>query len=117
MLVVHLLLYIIVILLVFFFFFNDTATTEIYTLSLTTLFRSNSGWKVDHSRITSHQAKESTISSRATPAKWSVVILRNELPEVWIACICTVASSARMSGVSSSFGQLSCRFWRVLKWP
>src|SRR5437016_11994943 len=25
---------------VFFFFFNDTATTEIYTLSLTTLFRS-----------------------------------------------------------------------------
>src|SRR5688572_33157495 len=27
----------------FFFFFNDTATTEIYTLSLTTLFRSLSG--------------------------------------------------------------------------
>src|SRR2546426_6831529 len=27
-------------LLFFFFFFNDTATTEIYTLSLTTLFRS-----------------------------------------------------------------------------
>src|SRR5256885_15880186 len=27
-------------LLCFFFFFNDTATTEIYTLSLTTLFRS-----------------------------------------------------------------------------
>src|SRR5256885_7131034 len=26
----------------FFFFFNDTATTEIYTLSLTTLFRSQS---------------------------------------------------------------------------
>src|ERR1019366_1257768 len=26
---------------VFFFFFNDTATTEIYTLSLTTLFRSD----------------------------------------------------------------------------
>src|SRR5574337_1196535 len=26
--------------LIFFFFFNDTATTEIYTLSLTTLFRS-----------------------------------------------------------------------------
>src|SRR6266702_5585168 len=26
--------------LLFFFFFNDTATTEIYTLSLTTLFRS-----------------------------------------------------------------------------
>src|SRR5205809_6828824 len=27
----------------FFFFFNDTATTEIYTLSYTTLFRSRSG--------------------------------------------------------------------------
>src|SRR2546430_3933317 len=31
------------ILLFFFFFFNDTATTEIYTLSLTTLFRSGEG--------------------------------------------------------------------------
>src|SRR2546427_2402274 len=29
-----------VLLCLFFFFFNDTATTEIYTLSLTTLFRS-----------------------------------------------------------------------------
>src|SRR2546427_5865261 len=29
----------------FFFFFNDTATTEIYTLSYTTLFRSRS-WSV-----------------------------------------------------------------------
>src|SRR2546421_6704907 len=28
---------------VYFFFFNDTATTEIYTLSYTTLFRSRSG--------------------------------------------------------------------------
>src|SRR5688572_31744999 len=31
------------IILFFFFFFNDTATTEIYTLSLTTLFRSSRG--------------------------------------------------------------------------
>src|SRR3712207_8234609 len=31
----------------FFFFFNDTATTEIYTLSLTTLFRSR-GKKTDY---------------------------------------------------------------------
>src|SRR3712207_7223047 len=31
----------------FFFFFNDTATTEIYTLSLTTLFRSRTGDVVD----------------------------------------------------------------------
>src|SRR2546429_7345296 len=28
----------------FFFFFNDTATTEIYTLSYTTLFRSTTSW-------------------------------------------------------------------------
>src|SRR5215203_7142071 len=28
----------------FFFFFNDTATTEIYTLPYTTLFRSRRGW-------------------------------------------------------------------------
>src|SRR5574337_1101481 len=34
----------------FFFFFNDTATTEIYTLSYTTLFRSSAP-RVDH-----HQA-------------------------------------------------------------
>ena len=75
----------------------------------------NSGWKVDHWRRISHHTNESTISSAATPAKWSVVTLRNELPEVWIACICTVASSARMSGTSSSCGQLSCRFCRVEK--
>src|SRR2546423_8728621 len=30
----------------FFFFFNDTATTEIYTLSLTTLFRSPKSEKI-----------------------------------------------------------------------
>jgi len=29
-----------IVMLYFFFFFNDTATTEIYTLSLPTLFRS-----------------------------------------------------------------------------
>src|SRR5689334_23549638 len=29
----------------FFFFFNDPATTEIYTLSLTTLFRSMATWR------------------------------------------------------------------------
>ena len=44
-------------------------------------------------------------------------MLRTQLPEVWMACIWTVASSARISGTSSSFGPLSCRFWRVEKWP
>src|SRR5947209_17273801 len=33
----------------FFFFFNDTATTEIYTLSLPTLFRSRRGGGFDKS--------------------------------------------------------------------
>src|SRR6185503_688797 len=42
-------------------------------------------------------------------------MLRMQLPEVWIACICTVARSARMSGTSSSFGQLYWTFWRVLR--
>src|SRR5256885_4685627 len=32
-------------LLYFFFFFNDTATTEIYTLSLHDVFRSQPGWR------------------------------------------------------------------------
>src|SRR2546422_1913002 len=32
----------------FFFFFNDTATTEIYTLSYTTLFRSPSPRQPEH---------------------------------------------------------------------
>jgi hypothetical protein len=53
----------------------------------------------------------------ATPANGSVVMLRMQLPEVWMACISTVASSARMSAVSSSFGQLNCMFCRVVKWP
>ena len=34
-----------------------------------------------------------------------------------MACICTVARSARMSGTSARRGQLSCRFWRVVKCP
>ena len=38
------------------------------------------------------------------PAKWSAVTLRTQLPLVWMACICTVASSARISGTSASFG-------------
>ena len=29
----------------------------------------------------------------------------------------TLASSARMSGASTSLIQLNCRFWRVVKWP
>ncbi|MCY1453333.1 hypothetical protein D9M71_703160 [compost metagenome] len=74
----------------------------------------NSGWKVDHWRMISHHGRGSTTSSRAMPANWSVVVLRMQLPLVWIACICTVASSARISGTSSNSGQLNCTFCRVL---
>ena len=37
---------------------------------------------------------------RRRPRNGRVVMLRTQLPEVWIACISTVASSARMSGTS-----------------
>ena len=47
----------------------------------------------------------------------SACVLRMQLPLVWIACISTVARSARISGVSSSLIQLYWMFWRVVKWP
>ena len=37
--------------------------------------------------------------------------------EVWMACISTVARSARIAGMSDSAGQLNWMFWRVVKWP
>jgi hypothetical protein len=40
-----------------------------------------------------------------------------ELPLVWMACMSTSASSARISGTWSNFGQLYWMFWRVVKWP
>ena len=42
--------------------------------------------------------------------------LRTHEPLVWIACMLILASSARMSGTSSTFTQLYWRFWRVVKW-
>src|SRR5947207_4417910 len=51
------------------FFFNDTATTEIYTLSLTTLFRSGA-------RLTAGGAEVGEITSAAfSPALGKVVAL------------------------------------------
>jgi hypothetical protein len=46
--------------------------------------------QVDHWRMISHQTRGSTISSAATPAKWSAVTLRMQLPLVWMACISTL---------------------------
>src|SRR2546430_17322844 len=52
----------------FFFFFNDTATTEIYTLSHTTLFRSPCRAS---RRSPSPPAPPAPISTRtATPSPW-----------------------------------------------
>ncbi|CPL03001.1 Uncharacterised protein [Bordetella pertussis] len=79
--------------------------------------KANSGCRVDHWRMISHHTSGLTSSSGATPAKWSLVVLRMQLPLVWIECICTEASSARMAGTSSRRGQLNCMFWRVEKWP
>ena len=73
--------------------------------------------KVDHWRRISASGRASITSSGATPANWSVVMLRMQLPEVWMACISTEASLARMSGTCSSSIQLYWMFWRVLKWP
>jgi hypothetical protein len=77
----------------------------------------NSGWSVDHWRISSAQGRGSAISSAAAPAKWSAVTLRIVLPLVWIACSPTSASASSMSGTSTSCGQLNWMFWRVVKWP
>ena len=44
-------------------------------------------------------------------------VLRKLSPDVWIACISTVASSASRSGASSNLIQLYWMFWRVVKWP
>ncbi|MPN04749.1 hypothetical protein SDC9_151996 [bioreactor metagenome] len=77
--------------------------------------KANSGWNVVHWRMISASGRGSMISSAATPANWSVVMLRRQLPDVWMACSSTSASSARISGTSSIFGQFNCRLWRVVK--
>ncbi len=77
----------------------------------------NSGLMVDHCRRISANGRGSIISSAATPAKASVVMLRTQLPEVWIACMLTWARRSRMSGTWASSIQLNCMFCRVVKWP
>src|SRR5476651_1036305 len=77
----------------------------------------NSGWKVLHWRSSSAYGRGSMISSAATPAYGSEVVLLMQLPDVWMACISTEASSLSMSGVCSSSTQLNWMFWRVVKWP
>ena len=50
----------------FFFFFNDTATTEIYTLSHTTLFRSKAH-EGDEPPREGNQTRAETVDSRSKP--------------------------------------------------
>ncbi|MNP28714.1 hypothetical protein D3C76_1216980 [compost metagenome] len=77
----------------------------------------NSGLMVDHWRRISASGRGSSNSSAATPAKASVVMLRTQLPEVWMACISTSARCWRMSGTCSSSIQLNWMFCRVVKCP
>ena len=58
----------------------------------------NSGWSVDHWRISSAVGRGSSTSSAAAPAKWSAVTLRMQLPLVWIACMSTSASASQDVG-------------------
>ena len=60
---------------------------------------------------------EPWVAPGATPAHWSAVVLRMQLPEVWIACRSTCARESRMSGASLSLIQWNCRLVRVVKWP
>ena len=77
----------------------------------------NSGCIVECWRRISAQMRGSSTSSGATPAQWSVVMLRTQLPLVCMPCRPAAASSAMASGNSASLIQLNCRFCRVVKWP
>ncbi len=79
--------------------------------------KENSGCSVECWRSISAQTRGSSISSGATPAHWSVVMLRTQLPLVCMPCRPARARSAMASGRSSSLIQLSWMFWRVVKWP
>ena len=68
-------------------------------------------------RSSSAQMRGSSISSGATPAHWSVVILRTQLPLVCMPCRPTLARSAMAVGSSSSLIQWNWIFCRVVKWP
>jgi hypothetical protein len=59
----------------------------------------------------------SAISSTAMPARSSLVMLRMQLPLVWMPCMSTLASRSITSALLSSGIQLNCTFWRVVKWP
>ena len=79
--------------------------------------KANSGCSVLHWRRISQNGRGSAISSTAMPARSSVVMLRMQLPLVWMPCMSTLASSSITSALLASGIQLNCTFWRVVKWP
>ncbi len=77
--------------------------------------KANSGCSVLHWRSSSQYGRGSTISSGAMPANTSEVMLRMQLPEVWMPCMSTSASKSIASAAFGSGIQLNCAFWRVVK--
>src|SRR6202521_3767314 len=76
-----------------FFFFNDTATTEIYTLSLTTLFRSQAEDGIRDSEVTGVQTcalpidrKRTRLNSSHLRISYAVFCLRSEERRVGKEC-------------------------------
>jgi hypothetical protein len=51
------------------------------------------------------------------PASASLVMLRMQLPLVWMPCMCTLASRSITSAALVSGIQLNCTLVRVVKWP
>ncbi len=79
--------------------------------------KANSGCSVLHWRRISQYGRGSAISSWAMPASASLVMLRMQLPLVWMPCMSTAARRSITSALFTSGIQLYCRFWRVVKWP
>jgi len=50
------------------------------------------------------------------PARSSLVMLRMQLPLVWMPCMSTEASKSITSADLASGIQLYWTFWRVVKW-
>ncbi|MNT23912.1 hypothetical protein D3C72_1593570 [compost metagenome] len=69
-----------------------------------------------HWRMISANGRGSAISSTAMPARSSLVMLRMQLPLVWMPCMSTEASRSITSADLASGIQLYWTFWRVVKW-
>ena len=77
--------------------------------------KANSGCSVLHWRMISPNGRGSAISSAAMPASASLVMLRMQLPLVWMPCMSTEASRSITSAARASGIQLYCTLVRVVK--